>query len=206
MQSREEMLNKDTSGETPQQVTDLEERRRSQEQYFFTKETVEQLTPLCKGKTACLCTPTVAESALEEGKDAVLFDIDPRFRTFFGENSFEPYDLYRGLHSHHQANADRMTPKYEYAFDSVIVDPPFAGVSPEQLAQNVNALLKWDITGESYAYIVYPKSGEGALENAFEAQGMVGQIREDIPIKHINTPRGYDAGKKQIVLFQFRRV
>ncbi|MBD3366489.1 hypothetical protein GF360_04100 [candidate division WWE3 bacterium] len=188
------------------EVLQLEERRASQEQYFFTEDTIERLVPLCEGRTACLCTPTVAEAAVRKGNEVTLFDIDPRFKELFGEDVFVPYDLYRGLHSLHQENADSLTPEYEYSFDTVIVDPPFSGVTPARLAQNINALLKWDLEGDTYAYIVYPRSGGEALEEAFEDLGMVGQVREDIPIDHVNTPKGYDTGRKEIVLFQFRRV
>jgi hypothetical protein len=188
-------------------VTSLGENR-GNEQYFFTPETVESLVKVSLGNVACLCTPTVAESLINSGKkDVVVFDIDPRLKSLWPDgNTLVAYDLKRGLHSNHDQNTDELTPSHEYQYDTVIFDPPFSHVTPEEIARNVNALLKFDLTGETYAYIIYPRSGGAALEEAFEELGFVGQEREDITIKHQFPPRGYTDGRKQITCFQFRRV
>ncbi|MBN1162884.1 hypothetical protein JXA34_04045 [Patescibacteria group bacterium] len=69
-------------------VADLKEQHISYEQYFFIKEIAERLVPLCKGRTACLCTPTIAEAAPEEGKDVTLFDIGSRLDALFGQATY----------------------------------------------------------------------------------------------------------------------
>lgn len=190
------------------EITQVLQEDRSKEQYFFTTDTVEKLAKLGIGYTACLCTPSIAKKLTEQDKkDLILLDIDPRLRELFPQkDAFVIYDLQRGLHSDHQRNADELTPQYEYKFDTVIFDPPFSGISPADIAKNTNALLKFDLEGETYAYIVYPISGAAALEKAFLDYGFVGQERKDIRIEYQDPPKAYAEGRKSIGLFQFRRV
>lgn len=49
-------------------------------QYFFSKETTENLARLCEEYTACLVTPSVAQYAHNINKNVVLFERDNRFR------------------------------------------------------------------------------------------------------------------------------
>ena len=188
-------------------VYELEEDR-SHEQFFFIPETVESLANLAEGKVACLCTPTVAEKLVEKGKEEItLFDIDTRISSLWrSNNTLVPYDLKRGLHSSHKLNTQELTSTHEYSYDTIIFDPPFSLVTPEEIARNVNALLKFDLIGDTYAYIIYPASGGEALEEAFESLGFVGQEREDIVIKYQIPPKVVNDTRKKITCFQFRRV
>lgn len=176
---------------------------RANEQYFYTPETTRALVNLCVGRTACLFTPSVALAASIDGKETIAFDVDKRFQSVLG-SSYQYYDANKGIHGRDQVSGKVLAPMYEYAFDTVIADPPYSAVTLERIASNVNSMLKWDLEGNTYAYITHLGNCFHGLEKAFERYQMVGQAIEDFQINYNKPPRSVI--KKGVSLYQFRRV
>lgn len=166
---------------------------RDNQQYFFTDECTQRLSELVDNKTVCLCVPSVAIKS-----NALCLDIDKRL-----SGNFMRYDLHRGLHSKHRQNTRELTPVLEYQFLTVLFDPPFSLVTPNEIARNVNALLQWD--EQATAYVCYPNTGFQALENAFLNYGFLGED-SNIDLEYNFPPRNMGLGeRREIKLYRFCR-
>ena len=92
------------------------------EQFFYDDATSHQLYQLVDvyERPLLLCNPTLAVLAEKKGKPFKLLDRDTRFDFLSGYEEFsltEPHLI------------------ADYDFDAVFVDPPFANVTPDQLAR-----------------------------------------------------------------------
>ena len=96
------------------------------EQFFYDAATSAKMMRLVRRfeKPLLVCVPSIAAKLDAAGADYLLLDLDERFATL---KSFEPFDL-------------RQPKRVEYAFDALFLDPPFANVTPEELATAVAAL------------------------------------------------------------------
>lgn len=92
------------------------------EQFFYDEATAKQLYQLVRQyrRPLLLCNPTLAVLAERDGQDYRLLDRDTRFNFLRGYEEFsltEPHLI------------------KDYEFDAVFIDPPFANVTPEQVAR-----------------------------------------------------------------------
>jgi 16S rRNA G966 N2-methylase RsmD len=92
------------------------------EQFFYDEATAKQLYQLVKlyDRPLLMCNPTLAVLAEGDDQEYRLLDRDTRFNFLNGYVEFsltEPHMI------------------KDYDFDSVFIDPPFANVTPEQMAQ-----------------------------------------------------------------------
>ena len=69
-------------------------------------------------KPLLVCVPSIAAKLDANGEDYLLLDRDARFATL---RHYEPFDL-------------RSPKSVSYDFDALFLDPPFANVTPEELA------------------------------------------------------------------------
>lgn len=92
------------------------------EQFFYDDATAKQLYQLVElyERPLLLCNPTLAVLAERKGKPYRLLDRDTRFNFLQGYESFS-------LTEPHLVN--------DYDFDAVFIDPPFANVTPDQVAR-----------------------------------------------------------------------
>jgi hypothetical protein len=97
-----------------------------QEQFFFDAPTSAKMMRLVGRfeKPLLVCVPSIAAKLDAAGEDYLLLDRDERFATL---KSFEPFDL-------------RQPKPVTYTFDALFLDPPFASVTPLELAAAVAAL------------------------------------------------------------------
>jgi hypothetical protein len=147
-------------------------------QYFFTKDTTNQLSDLCIGYTACLVVPSIAVCAYEQNKNIVLFEMDNRFRQYKGMK-FVKYDLHKGLNT-------LTNRKYGNKFNTILCDPPF-NINLHVLAKDIDELLKKE--KESSVYIVYPKSRLPLLLNAMKSYHMILIEHGKIHIEYSKPPK-----------------
>ena len=105
----------------PAQVAGVIEDHRF-EQFFYDENTSSQLYQIVDmyERPLLLCNPSLAVMADRKGKEYKLLDRDTRFDFL---NGFEEFSL--------------MEPHLitDYEFDAVFIDPPFANVTPEQVAR-----------------------------------------------------------------------
>lgn len=96
------------------------------QQYFYDVATSAKMVRLVRRfkKPLLVCVPSIAAKLDAAGEDYLLLDRDERFATL---KSFEPFDL-------------RQPKPVTYAFDALFLDPPFANVTPQELAAAVAAL------------------------------------------------------------------
>lgn len=89
------------------------------EQFFWTKNTVELLLKACQYEYNCCCftTPSLAHAFYENGRNEALLDIDERFNYLPG---FMKFDI-----------KDPHSPESEY--NIIVIDPPFFVTSIQQL-------------------------------------------------------------------------
>lgn len=92
------------------------------EQFFYDESTAKQLYQLVKlyERPLLMCNPTLAVLAERDDQEYKLLDRDTRFDFLDGYEEFsltEPHLI------------------KDYDFDSVFIDPPFANVTPEQVAK-----------------------------------------------------------------------
>lgn len=97
------------------------------EQFFYDDATARQLYQIVDAyeRPLLLCNPTLAVLAEEEGREYRLLDRDTRFDFLGGYERFsltEPHII------------------RDYDFDAVFVDPPFANVTPDQVARCLRLL------------------------------------------------------------------
>lgn len=166
-------------------------------QYFFSIETTASLAQLCKGYTACLVTPSIAQYAYKLNKNIVLFERDNRFRENRGLK-FVKYDLNVGL-------SKFLLNRYIKKFDRVICDPPF-DIKLNVLANDIIELLK--PVESSVLYIVFPDSRKVSLVNAMKAKGLLlKEEMEKINIEYAKPPKIVRVyGKDAIQLYKFTYV
>lgn len=163
-------------------------------QYFFSKETTENLARLCEDYTACLVTPSVAQYAHSNNKNVVLFERDNRFRKN-GGLKFVKYDLEKGL-TKFQFN------KYAGKFNKVLCDPPF-DINLDVLAKDIAELIR--MNEASIAYIVFPENRKISLIRAMKAKGFLyKEGAADICIEYAKPPKIVRVhGKQAIQLYTF---
>ncbi|HEX2945597.1 MAG TPA: hypothetical protein VHT96_06550 [Clostridia bacterium] len=163
-------------------------------QYFFSRETTENLASLCEEYTACLVTPSVAQYAHSINKNVVLFERDNRFREK-GGLKFVKYDLEKGL-TKFQLN------KYARKFNTVLCDPPF-DINLDVLARDIVELIGMKEAG--IAYIVFPESRKNSLIRAMKAKGFLySEGSANICIEYVKPPKIVRIhGKQAIQLYAF---
>lgn len=153
------------------------------EQYYFTPETAEKLLCLIRGRTACLCTPTVAMAAEKAGVAIELLDIDERFRALVKE--FKAFDILR--------------PFIGQQYQTLIVDPPFFGVSLFHLGRAINALLEWRT--DATAYVAYLRRREEEFCRSMRAAGFTVE-RTSFSLLYQTVE---NEGKNRIALYKLKR-
>lgn len=92
------------------------------EQFFYDDATAQQLYQIVDlyDQPLLLCNPTLAVMAEKKGKPYKLLDRDVRFNFLSG------YEMFSLTEPHLITN---------YDFDAIFIDPPFANVTPEEVAQ-----------------------------------------------------------------------
>lgn len=105
----------------PAQLAGVVENHRY-EQFFYNESTAKQLYQLVQlyEKPLLMCNPTLAVLAERDDQEYKLLDRDTRF------DFLEGYEEFSLTEPHLIKN---------YDFDSVFIDPPFANVTPEQIAK-----------------------------------------------------------------------
>jgi len=100
------------------------------EQYFFTEETIDELTRFLGGYSpvCCLCAPSLGKRLSENGHDVHILDIDKRFENCKG---FHYWDINR---------PEWTGRKYEM----IICDPPFFNISLSRLFAAIRLLAQND--------------------------------------------------------------
>ena len=96
------------------------------EQFFYDAPTSAKMMRLVRRfeKPLLVCVPSIAAKLDSSGEDYLLLDRDERFATL---RHYEPFDL-------------RAPRNVAYAFDALFLDPPFANVTPAELAAAVAEL------------------------------------------------------------------
>ena len=96
------------------------------EQFFYDAPTSAKMMRLVRRfeKPLLVCVPSIAAKLDANGDDYLLLDRDERFSTL---RHYEPFDL-------------RSPKSVSYDFDALFLDPPFANVTPEELAEAVAEL------------------------------------------------------------------
>lgn len=122
------------------------------EQFFYDEGTANQLYQLVDlyERPLLLCNPTLAVIAEKKQRPYLLLDRDARFDFLSGYRPFsltEPYLI------------------TDYDYDAVFIDPPFANVTPEQVARCL------DLMGADRVplYVAYNSRREEALLRAMNA-------------------------------------
>jgi hypothetical protein len=129
------------------------------EQYFWTTRMVKKILSSVQFQfvnCCCFTTPSLAEAFRIEGIDQKLLDIDPRFKYM---PRFEKFDICNP----HQ-------PEGSGEFEILVIDPPFCGISVEQLFNATNL-----ITNSNYntkIVIAYLTRFEHALLKTFKPYGI----------------------------------
>ena len=105
-------------------------------------------------KHLLVCVPSIAAKLDSSGEDYLLWDRDERFATL---RHYEPFDL-------------RAPRNVAYAFDALFLDPPFANVTPAELAEAVAELC-----GDRQVplFVGYNLQRGAELVDAFGARGRV---------------------------------
>lgn len=110
----------------PASVAGVEEDHRY-EQFFYDEQTANQIYQVVDlyDRPLLLCNPTLAVIAEKKSKEYKLLDRDTRFHFLEG---FQEFSL---TEPHLITN---------YDFDAVFIDPPFANVTPDQVARCLNLM------------------------------------------------------------------
>lgn len=138
------------------------------EQYFFDAASADRITRLMLRfqKPLLLGVPSVALALQGLGRDFLLVDRDERFGTVLPAAKFCRMDLHRP-----ERLADPSS-----SFDIIVVDPPFANVSPDQLRAAIDVLVASSQPAARPPLLVcYPIKRRAKLEAAlgcsFEQRG-----------------------------------
>ena len=107
-------------------TTDRMYENHKNEQYFFSRNTIQLLCDALSGfnNICCLCTPTLGMELLLRGKTVQILDIDRRFERFEG---FRYFNI---------ARPQWLGEKY----DIIVCDPPFFNISLSQLFLTLRTL------------------------------------------------------------------
>lgn len=122
------------------------------EQFFYDEGTTQQLYQLVDlyERPLLLCNPSLAVMAERKSKPYLLLDRDTRFDFLSGYRPFslmEPYLI------------------TDFDFDVVLIDPPFANVTPEQVARCLRLMGADKVP----LFVAYNSRREEALLNAMNA-------------------------------------
>ena len=122
------------------------------EQFFYDEGTAQQLYQLVDlyERPLLLCNPSLAVMAERKSKPYLLLDRDTRFDFLSGYRPFslmEPYLI------------------NDFDFDAVFIDPPFANVTPEQVARCLRLMGADKVP----LFVAYNSRREEALLNAMNA-------------------------------------
>ena len=122
------------------------------EQFFYDEGTTQQLYQLVDlyERPLLLCNPSLAVMAERKSKPYLLLDRDTRFDFLSGYRPFslmEPYLI------------------NDFDFDAVFIDPPFANVTPEQVARCLRLMGADKVP----LFVAYNSRREEALLNAMNA-------------------------------------
>ena len=126
------------------------------EQFFYDAPTSSKMMRLVRRfqKPLLVCVPSIAARLDSSGEDYLLLDRDERFATL---RHYERFDL--------------LKPKSlsSYAFDALFLDPPFANVTPKELAEAVAELC-----GDRQVplFVGYNLNRAAELVEAFAAFGL----------------------------------
>ena len=139
------------------------------EQFFYDEGTANQLYQLVDmyDKPLLLCNPTLAVLAEKKNRPYLLLDRDRRFDFLSGYRPFsltEPYLI------------------TDYDYDAVFIDPPFANVTPEQVARCLRLMAADRVP----LYVAYNSRREDALLKAMNTL--------DAPKLERKWPLGYREG------------
>ena len=120
-QSRNENQSSTATDNPPASLAGVEEDHRF-EQFFYDDMTANQIYQLVDTyeRPLLLCNPTLAVIAEKKSKEYKLLDRDTRFNFL---TSYEEFSL---------TEPHLIT---DYDFDAVFIDPPFANVTPDQVAR-----------------------------------------------------------------------
>jgi len=144
--------------------------RRDLEQYFWTSDTVKKLLNACQYMTECCCltTPSLAEAFRLQYRDEKLLDIDDRFNYM---PRFERFDITKP-HS----------PDGVGTFSVIVIDPPFFGITTQQLFEATELVTGGDRTTK--IIIAYLVRYEYALLETFRPYG-ISETSCDLEYAHI---------------------
>ena len=122
------------------------------EQFFYDEGTANQLYQLVDmySKPLLLCNPTLAVLAEKKNRPYLLLDRDTRFHFLSGYRQFsltEPYLI------------------TDYNYDAVFIDPPFANVTPRQVARCLRLMAADNVP----LYIAYNSRREDELLESMNA-------------------------------------
>ncbi|CAB9530917.1 Probable N6-adenine methyltransferase [Seminavis robusta] len=125
------------------------------EQFFYDKVTCRQLYQLVDRyeKPLLVCNPSLAVQAEKNNRPYMLLDRDERFSFLSG---YQRFDL----------TAPFLVTRYDY--DAVFIDPPFANVTPKQLATCLKRMAPTQSHAAVPVYIGYNAKRETELVRAFE--------------------------------------
>ena len=186
-----------TGGVPIDTIADVSENKAA-EQFFFTKETSDQLAKLAGDNTAFLGTPSVALRAKTNGAHGVLFEQDPRFvkhpelQKAVGVKAVK-YNMQTGLNK-------LTTPRYAGKFDTLICDPPFSAVRPNQLATDIGEL----VMREGSAYVVYPSRRMPTLVASMQTVGFKRDLKFEQTAYYANPPMLVrEQGEDAIKIYRF---
>lgn len=154
---------------TPAELARLQEDTRH-EQFFFDAPTVRRLV----GRAAAfvhpllVCMPSLAVHLHAAGQPVTLLDRDRRFRSLPG---FERWDLLQP----HMVFGDH---------DAIFIDPPFANITPAQLARAV-ALLVGGMPRQPALFVCHLREREPELQRHLAGFGL----------RRLGPPLGYRSVK-----------
>ncbi|RMD77587.1 hypothetical protein D6810_00600 [Candidatus Dojkabacteria bacterium] len=177
------------------------------EQYFFSEKTAYELARLARGKTACICTPSVGlllshRDEQYKADEVYIFDKDERL----GQLKLDgvllvEYDLYKGLHSHcGDDGVKSLHSNFSYYFNTVIFDPPFS-LEIRMVLKQINAFLGWE-KGD-VAYLSYPVRGFDLIRSHSAEFGLLVCEHNRFEIEYLSPPKSYKRGGSEDTLNQF---
>ena len=126
-------MNSEISTLVPDPKT-FKEKKKEQEQYFFTDKVLEQITKSFQyfENIVCICAPTLADAFWRFlKKDVYCIDIDDRFN-------------YLPKFIHCNITKDEIKFPNDFKPDLIIIDPPFFGLNLKDLLNFVNKVSKND--------------------------------------------------------------
>lgn len=129
------------------------------EQYFWTSGVVRKLldaTQYAYTECCCFTTPSMAHAYHEAGREQTLLDIDTRFDYL---PRFERFDI-----------LDPHTPEGAGKFQVLVIDPPFFGITTQQLVDATDRVTRGDHSTK--IIIAYLVRYERALLTAFAKYGI----------------------------------